>query len=389
MFVGGTMALILLYGERQRNRLAEIGDIDEELKREYIDERSKKASHYVGKGIKLVLIAAFLSIFVTALVVKANGNNVSINGQSVYVVRSGSMSKLNPQNPYYQIIKANKWNNRFDTFDMVFVRDKPRENEFHAGDIIVYKKGDLRVIHRIVDIKRDTETEDFKWHYFCCGDANNYGDGFVYYEDIVGVYTGHKIPFVGVFVLWLQSSLGYVVVGIIVAYSIYSSYLERDLNKKRNERLLEVGYLVRLETKTHRYKYYLNPNPFPNDIENSKGIKKYITHPMKESNVKLIRKDVINIDRLEKYSFQEASKSKYTCSDFNYKIIKCVNDKYMCVKVMFKSNNKDMVKYLFFRKDACKDYIKSANKAMRYLLHSGKLNKLIKKQLKLYGNAIR
>ena len=236
------MALILLYGERQRNRLAEIGDVDEELRKEYVDERSNKAGRFAIKIVELALAAGFITIFAMALVVKANGNNFSINGQSVYVVRSSSMSKLNPNNPYYSTIVQNKWNNRFDIYDMVFVKDKPASKDgFNLGDIIVYKKGDQRIIHRIVKIECSEDTE-YQWHYTCCGDANNYSDGYVLYEDIVGVYTKHKIPFVGVFVLWLQSSLGYVVVGIIVAYAIYSTYLERDLKKVRNRRLLEIGY---------------------------------------------------------------------------------------------------------------------------------------------------
>lgn len=377
------MALILLYGEKQRNRLAEVGDIDEDLKREYISEHRYKPFRIGGKVLELVIALGLISLFTMALVVKANGDRFAINGQDVYVVRSGSMAKLNPNNPDYDFMKD--FHDRFDVYDMVFIKDKPVDPaEFQLGQIIMYKSGEQNIIHRLVEIKKPSETPDSQYHYICCGDANAFRDGYVTYDDIVGVYADHKVPFVGVFVLWLQSPLGYVVIGIIVVYGIYSTYLEDSLNKVRNKRLVEIGYLVRRKKKHGGVKYYLNDNPSssePKSVEN-RTVNKNIKEPV----VKFNRRDYISMRRLTWYKFSKPSKSKFNCTNYRYKVMKCLNYRYICIKVTFECKGKDISKYLFLYKRPDVDDIARANKCIRYLSHSGKLNSYIRYHLRLYEN---
>lgn len=382
LFVGGTMAAILLYGAKQRNRLAEIGDTDEELIKEYISEHRHKPLQIALKGIEVIIAIGLISLFIAATVVKANGNRFAINGQEVYVVRSGSMSKLNPKNPDYDFVKT--FNNRFDVYDMVFIKEKPAETDFHIGQIIVYKSGTQNIIHRLVQINPPSPVTEYKYTYICSGDANSFRDGHITYDDIIGVYTDHKIPFVGVFVLWLQSPLGYVVVGIILVYGVYSTYLENSLDNVRNKRLVEIGYLKRRKKKHHKVKYYINDDPSSSETRSIKNTTSDTNKNTLEPVVKFSIRDYINMRRINWYNFSKPSKSKFECANFRYKQIKCLNYRYVCVKVTFTCKNKDISKYIFLHKQNDLDYIKRVNKCMRYLLHSGKLNNYIKYHLRLY-----
>lgn len=78
--------------------------------------------------------------------------------------------------------------------------ERYEDQTLEVQQIIVYEKDDVRIVHRVVDVKHiNGETR-----YTTKGDANNAQDaGYVTNADIVGVATG-KLPYVGYPTLWLR-----------------------------------------------------------------------------------------------------------------------------------------------------------------------------------------
>lgn len=69
------------------------------------------------------------------------------------------------------------------------------------GQVIVFKKNQSRIVHRVVDIKIENGVKK----YFTKGDANDNVDfGFITDSEIVGI-VGAKVPYVGYPTLWLRN----------------------------------------------------------------------------------------------------------------------------------------------------------------------------------------
>ena len=80
------------------------------------------------------------------------------------------------------------------------IYDSKDKNPIEIGDVVVFMKNDVRVVHRVIDI----EVVDGVTRYYTKGDANNTpDDGFITSRDIVGT-TGFKISYLGYPTLWIQ-----------------------------------------------------------------------------------------------------------------------------------------------------------------------------------------
>ena len=95
--------------------------------------------------------------------------------------------------------------------DLVFVT---AADEYEVGQIVVYQLGKTLVIHRIVSL--DDEYVVTK------GDANNTEDEPVTYRQVKGVYR-FKIPFVGIFVRFIKTVPGTLIVLMLAMYLMYRS----------------------------------------------------------------------------------------------------------------------------------------------------------------------
>ena len=74
------------------------------------------------------------------------------------------------------------------------------EQTIIEGQVIVFEKNDLVVIHRVADI----QIINGQKRYYTKGDANDYLDSeFIYDSDIVGL-VNYKIPYIGYPTLWLR-----------------------------------------------------------------------------------------------------------------------------------------------------------------------------------------
>jgi signal peptidase I len=151
------------------------------------------------------------------------------------VVLSSSMSEKNKKNQY---LFDNELDDQFQQFDLILTRKLPKEQDLQLYDIVVYEIEDTLVVHRIVGIEEPNEKHPNERRFILQGDAVASPDGAaVSYAQMKGIYQGDRIPFVGSFVLFMQSPAGYMCVILIILGVIGISLMERKLEKEKLRRL--------------------------------------------------------------------------------------------------------------------------------------------------------
>ena len=143
-------------------------------------DKKRKTKFGVALGaIAIAFLGAIIGVGVYRLNAFANGNRLPMPfGVGSAVVQSGSMEPA------------------FSKGDLLFLK---ATDELAVGDIIVFKSGNVLVVHRIVAIDGDSITTK--------GDANNAADTPVSREDVKGKVTA-VIPSVGVAVEAIRSPVG-------------------------------------------------------------------------------------------------------------------------------------------------------------------------------------
>lgn len=131
--------------------------------------------------VLLILIMSFLLILVVSS--KISDDKVTdVFGYQFRTVLSGSMAPV------------------FKTGSVIAIKEVDKNTTFNVGDIVTYKASDGKLItHRIIKIKNDGET------YITKGDSNDAPDAkAVPRENIVGVYTGFTMPYLGYVVKFIK-----------------------------------------------------------------------------------------------------------------------------------------------------------------------------------------
>ena len=94
------------------------------------------------------------------------------------------------------------------------------------------------VIHRIVGIEKPNEQHPNAWHFLLQGDAVETPDRFpVLYEQMQGIYEGERVPFVGSFVLFMQSPAGWLCILLVLFAMIATPIVEKKLISEINQRI--------------------------------------------------------------------------------------------------------------------------------------------------------
>ena len=229
-----TLLIIIayLYYSLYRYKLQAInaGLEDEKIIDEYKNSKSKsiKAVEIASVAFSILLFA----VFVLSLYARTSGNYFPIKGVgSVHLVGSGSMSYKNEANGY---LEENGLNNQFSTYDLIIIKEKPPQESIKLYDVVVYKKDDKQVVHRIVDITSYNEGTA----YILRGDANSADDAYpIGYDDIIGIYSNKKIPMIGIFVLFLQSPLGYIAMALVLLTELAAPHFEKEIEAAAKNRL--------------------------------------------------------------------------------------------------------------------------------------------------------
>mgnify|MGYP003292864235 CR=1 FL=1 len=103
------------------------------------------------------------------------------------------------------VIATDSMNDEIKSGDIVVFEKFTNDDIISIGQIIVFKKEDTLIIHRVVDIKHI----DGVMQYYTKGDANEKNDdGFITKNDIVG-YVNFKIPYLGYPSLWIRELFKY------------------------------------------------------------------------------------------------------------------------------------------------------------------------------------
>ncbi|MBE5752624.1 MAG: hypothetical protein E7343_00960 [Clostridiales bacterium] len=228
-------------------RLIRHGVEDEKIKTEYYKVQCKcKCGGNCFSGIFDKIISAlfcvlFIGVFLFSLGLSLSEEKMVGDVPVMRVVQSGSMSKKYEKNTY---LFDNDLNDQIQTFDIIVTEKLPDEKDLKLYDIVVYEVDDTLVVHRIVKIEEPNKTHpDCRW-FTLQGDNVQYPDKTpVLYSQMIAIYNGVRIPYIGSFVSFMQSPAGYLCILLIVFGTIAIPVVEKILEKEREKRLIAIGEL--------------------------------------------------------------------------------------------------------------------------------------------------
>ena len=234
-------------------RLIRSGGDDKSIKKEYIKRSRKieKTQNKLGKAVEVVFsflcFVLFAGIFAFSAYVNINGDVYFEDIPTVKVVQSSSMSEKNEKNTY---LFENDLGNQFNTFDVVFVYKAPKAEDLKLYDIVVYELDGSYVIHRIVELQEPNERHPDEYWFKTQGDAVDHADYKVVKESqIKAIYRGEKIPFVGSFVTFMQSPVGWMCLLLMFTGSVVAPILDAKLEKERKKRFERIQYENKKQSK--------------------------------------------------------------------------------------------------------------------------------------------
>ena len=209
------------------------GFADGEIKKQR--EKSVKKTA-VFRTLEILLSAALfvaaITVFFFSLQVKINEKK-PVERNVIKVVKSASMAEKDGFNKY---LTENNLNDQIQMFDLIVVSPLPKESDLKLYDIVVYEADGQMIVHRIVDIKEADETHPQR-RFVLQGDANRYSDKFpVLYSQMKGIYGGKKVPYIGSFVVFMNSPAGWLCVLLVVAVCIAYPFIEKKLKKEADLR---------------------------------------------------------------------------------------------------------------------------------------------------------
>ena len=223
-------------------RLIRCGEEDERILAEHRKKQNKKPNKVVkivdyafSSIVCLVLVIAF----VCSLFISCTDNPeqaVEFPTSAFRVVRTNSMSYKNAKNEY---LTENNLNDHIQAFDLIRTEKIPDEMELELYDIVVYETDGMLILHRIVEIEEPNAAHPDCRYFKLQGDAVDSPDRFpVRYEQMRAIYRGERVPFIGSFILFLQSPAGWLCILLILAAMIASPILENIFDKEKEKRLL-------------------------------------------------------------------------------------------------------------------------------------------------------
>lgn len=224
---------------KQKLKLIKHGLEDEEIIKEQMQKA--KTSHIATicvSVISLLICAALLVAFVFSLYLNFTKDKAPNGIPSLKVVKTSSMARRNEKNTY---LFKNGLNNQIQTFDLIVTHHLPKEEDLELYDVVVYKIDDTYIIHRIVGIEEPNEKHPDCRHFLLQGDAVLNPDQFpVLYSQMQGIYKGERVPFVGSFILFMQSPAGWLCIILILFAIIVTPILERKLEDAAKTRLARI-----------------------------------------------------------------------------------------------------------------------------------------------------
>ena len=220
-------------------KLVKNGIEDQKILKEYErklkrnKKSGKKIFDYVFSGMVCLLFVIF---FVVSNLIGVNENDVVGDVPVFRVVQTGSMAKKHEKNHY---LIENSLDNQIQTFDLIRTEKLPDEMDLQLYDIVVYEVDDILIVHRIVGIEEPNESHPDCRYFRIQGDAVEAADRFpVKYEQMRAIYRDVRIPYVGSFILFMQSPAGLLCVGLILFAMVATPLLEILITSRKKKRLM-------------------------------------------------------------------------------------------------------------------------------------------------------
>ena len=217
-------------------KLINYGHRDENIKKELLKKQKgqPKATLWFNRCVSLLLCLIFLVLFLFAIYIRTNENRPANGIPSIKVVKSESMATKNKKNTY---LVDNNLNDQFQMFDIIICEHLPKEEDLELYDVVVYKYKDSYVIHRIIAIEEPNEKHPNERQFLLRGDAVEWSDEFpVLYSQMQGIYHGKRLPYVGSFVMFLQSPAGWLCLILVVFSMVAIPLVEKKLKQANNKR---------------------------------------------------------------------------------------------------------------------------------------------------------
>ncbi len=234
-----TFSLIIAMLTKSTVRLIECGKDDNIIGKELIPLLDRLAgSSPLCRAFSVFTTVLIVVIFCACLFLRFTKNDYGSQYTSIKVVQSDSMENKNPDNSY---LFENDINDQISMFDLIVVRPLPDEYELELYDIVVYELDGDYIVHRIVGIEEPNESHPDCRHFKLQGDAIGRYDRFpVLYDQMIAKYEGERVPFIGSFILFLQSPAGWFCMILILFTALVTPLLEKKLDQKKSRRIVHV-----------------------------------------------------------------------------------------------------------------------------------------------------
>ncbi|MBR6740938.1 MAG: hypothetical protein IKM04_07730 [Clostridia bacterium] len=237
--------VVIAYIFKLNVRLVRVGAEDERITTEY--KKALKPKGVFGKTLSVmdrVFSVIFLfvvgAIFVFSVAVKAKEGDLT-TAVSLHVVQSDSMSAKFKKNAY---LFENDLNDQIQIFDVIVTHKLPAEDELKLYDVVVYEVDGILLVHRIVGIEEPNSEHAEQRYFLLRGDNNELADRFpVRYEQMKGIYKGERMPYIGSFILFMQSPVGYLCLLLVIFATAVTPLIENKYKKVKTERLIEIGVI--------------------------------------------------------------------------------------------------------------------------------------------------
>ena len=223
--------------ELTKNKLKMIrhGLEDEEITKERQRPKAGCVGMILSKTVSLLVCVAFFVAFVFATYLHFTEDKAANGVPSLKVVKSESMASVHEDNNY---IPFSAYDERIQMFDIVVTRHLPAEKDLQLYDVVVYEIDGKQIIHRIVDIEEPNASHPGERLFILQGDAVETPDLYpVRYGQMRGIYLGERIPFVGSFVLFLQSPAGWLCILLVLFAMIATPIVEKKLERAIKSRV--------------------------------------------------------------------------------------------------------------------------------------------------------
>lgn len=235
------------------------GAEDEKIEKNYKKSLCrKKTKSKLSKWITGIISGIAICLFAFSVYVNVMENKFTKSVPVFRVVKTESMSNRNKENKY---LYEHNLTNQFSAFDLIITHKIPAEKDLELYDVVVYEIDDILLVHRIVGIEEPNEKHPSERYFLLQGDAVGAPDRFpVLYKQMKGIYRGQKLPFVGSFVLFLQSPAGYMCMALIIFANVALPIMEKRIDKEEQKRLT---FLLRCkkDVKKQENKQVLGNNP--------------------------------------------------------------------------------------------------------------------------------